>query len=148
MGVRRTVTRPYSQNPGLWQYGDSCRRPSYGALREYRLNIYLSHCKLCIKFVLDLYQSLKCPELQTNLSRVTSIPFFARSREKHSRFGGVQTRPNRFTKIPALQTGMHRTVGPVYPITWTSDRTSVKFAEVLVRIWVRERTMAALIAAI
>jgi hypothetical protein len=46
--VHRTVTRPYSQNPGLWRYGDGYRRLSYGALWEYGLNIYSSHCKQCI----------------------------------------------------------------------------------------------------
>ena len=43
-----TITRPYSQNPCLWQYSDGCRWLSYGALQEYGLNIYPSSCKLCI----------------------------------------------------------------------------------------------------
>jgi hypothetical protein len=72
---------------------------------------------------------------------VTSIPLFACLGEEHSRFGGVRICPNMFTKIPAPQT-MHRTVGPVSPISRTCDQTSVKFADI------RDGTGAALITVI
>ena len=63
----------------------------------------------------------------------------------HSRFGGIWTHPNRFTKIPALQTSMHQTVGPVSSIAWSCGWTLVKFTEVPVQNWVQVVTVAALI---